>query len=142
MDQSDQFTVDQGYILRQLQIDNQNLNTELTVTKAGFQQITDMHTQRVAQINSLEAEVQRLRTEMGEHEKLAVDQQMKLDEYMVRVKRFGFSTFEAFAEEFDRMTNPRLAEIRLDKRTESVMTPFTPANEEGPRIWADDPASE
>lgn len=96
------FMVDPSYVLRQTQ---ERLLLEVkdhVLTKAGFEQVTEMHNQKVMQIQALEGQVAQLREEIGSHEKFAVDQQMKIDGYELAAKDMGFETFDAFMDEVGR----------------------------------------
>jgi AraC-like DNA-binding protein len=98
-----QFSLDTNYYVKQLEEEVTAQHRETRMQRAAFAQLQDMYNARVDTIILLESEVEKVRHEIGEHEKLAVDQQMKIDEIDVFAKRIGFSSFSSFVEEFKKM---------------------------------------
>lgn len=108
-EQSNDFAVDPSYVTRQLQNELQVAQEALILQRAGFAQLTDMFNQRTQEKQNLEDKLAAMRAEIEEHEKFAVTQQTTINDHTDMVKRFGFSTFEAFAAEFDRITGNNVA---------------------------------
>lgn len=75
------FHLDMNYYVRQLESDQAAVQREARVQTAAFEQLKDMFNNKLQQIDRLEGAVEELRAEMREHEKLAVDQQMIIDQF-------------------------------------------------------------
>ena len=142
------FHVSPDYVMRQLKFENARLHEQLTLQSAGFDQMQDMHAERVDQIGSLEETVQRLRAEMGEHERFAVEQQTLINEFNVFKKALVTHGFDP-----DKFINELVGGklfMPIGHTTEGGEVYIKPVRDQGAtdtfkgdeKIWADDPASE
>ncbi len=81
LDKDAPFHLDPNYYTNQLEREIAEAQKQLRMQMAGFEQLQDQYNQRIDTIISFEKEIEKMRTEMREHEKLAVDHQLVVDEF-------------------------------------------------------------
>jgi len=75
------FHLDPSYYTEQLEKELATRTRELRMQMAGFEQLQDLFNNLVDTLASCESELEKTRGEIRDHEKLAVDQQMVVDEF-------------------------------------------------------------